>query len=175
MKKERRNKSILAKIARKLKWIVERGKRNRQHPDHTPPNKWLLGLMTCNPLQQSKAADLKTQSSNGRVKINHREKSETKKSTCYNFSCIFLYAAATFFLESLVRLQKEKVSPTVKFSIVPAINSGPYLHTCHFNKQTHAQGALPLWPQTRTEQQRWRNARLHPLLSSKCYRKTTIE
>lgn len=96
------------------------------------------------PLQQSKAADLKTQSSNGRVKINHREKSETKKSMCYHFSCIFLYAAATVFLETLVRLQKEKVSPTVKISIVPAINSGTYLHTCHFNKQTHAQGALPL-------------------------------
>lgn len=41
------------------------------------------------PLQQSKAADLKTQSSNVRVKINHREETETKKSTCYNFSCVW--------------------------------------------------------------------------------------
>lgn len=41
------------------------------------------------PLQQPKASDLKTQSSNGRVKINPREGTETKKSMCYNFSCIW--------------------------------------------------------------------------------------
>lgn len=43
----------------------------------------------CYPIQQSKAAALKTQSSNGRVKINPRERTETKKPMCYNFSYVW--------------------------------------------------------------------------------------
>lgn len=39
MKKEKRNKSILAKIPRKLKWILEGGRRNREQQHDTPPSK----------------------------------------------------------------------------------------------------------------------------------------